>query len=163
MSEVGSWEAWSGLPARGMSAPPSRPTKSLRTAVRREIQQEIRALETRLTNPPPGEGRAVALLVADDFREFASTGRIYGADALRTALTRVGPSGVSRAPVSLEGFRVERVAPNAVLATYLARQAAEPGSKPPSLRSSLWCKRDGEWRIVFHQGTPVAYPDRPVA
>jgi len=38
----------------------------------------------------------------------------------------------------------------------VARSVAGPGWKPPSLRSSLWVRRDNRWQMVFHQGTRLA-------
>jgi hypothetical protein len=125
-------------------------------SVLRETQIEIRALEERLANPGPGDSKeSLAVIFASDFREFGSSGRIFDAETVLGALGGVAQRPV-RAPISLEGFRTERIAPNVVLATYLARVPAGPGWKPPTLRSSLWCKRDGRWQIVFHQGTPTA-------
>lgn len=124
-------------------------------AVQRETQLEIRALEERLANPDaedfPG---ALAALFGADFREFGSSGRVFDAATVMVAVTNA-TKRTGRAGISLEGFRVDKVAPNVVLATYLSRVAPGPGWKPPSLRSSLWCKREGRWQIVFHQGTAV--------
>ena len=122
----------------------------------RETQIEIRALEERLANPGPGDSKeSLAPIFAREFREIGSSGRIFDAQMVLGALGGVAQRP-SRATISLEGFRTERVAPNVVLATYLARVPAGPGWKPPTLRSSLWCKREGRWQIVFHQGTPTA-------
>jgi len=124
-------------------------------AVQRETQIEIRALEERLANPLSGDSKeSLAGIFASDFREFGSSGRVFDTESVLGALGGVAQRP-SRAPISLEGFRLERIAPNVVLATYLARVAAGPGWKPPTLRSSLWCKREGRWQIVFHQGTPT--------
>ena len=124
-------------------------------SVQRETQIEIRALEERLANPLSGDSNeSLAGIFAADFREFGSSGRVFDAETVLGALCGVAQRP-SRAPISLEGFRTERVAPNVVLATYLARVPAGPGWKPPTLRSSLWCKRAGRWQIVFHQGTPT--------
>jgi len=123
--------------------------------VQRETHVEIRALEERLANPGPGDSKeSLAGIFAAEFREFGSSGRTFNAETVLGALGGVAQRP-SRVPISLEGFRTERVAPNVILATYLARVPAGPGWKPPTLRSSLWCKRDGRWQIVFHQGTPV--------
>lgn len=125
-------------------------------AVQRETQLEIRALEERLANPGVGDSAAsLAGIFANDFREFGSSGRMFDAATVLGALSGVAQRS-NRASISLEAFKVERVAPNVALATYVARVAAGPGWKPPSLRSSLWCKRDGRWQIVFHQGTPMS-------
>jgi hypothetical protein len=125
-------------------------------SVLRETQIEIRALEERLANPGPGESKeSLDPLFAVGFREFGSSGRVFDAATVLGALGGVAQRP-SRAPITLEGFRTERVAPNVVLATYLAHVPPGPGWKPPTLRSSLWCKRDGRWQIAFHQGTSTA-------
>jgi len=125
-------------------------------SVLRETHIEIRALEERLANPGPGDSKAsLAAIFADEFREFGSSGRVFDAETVLGALGGVAQRP-GRALITLEGLRTERVAPNVVLVTYLARVPAGPGWKPPTLRSSLWCKRDGRWQIVFHQGTPTA-------
>lgn len=129
--------------------------------VQRETQIEIRALEERLANPLSGDSpESLAGIFAGDFREFGSSGRVFDAAMVLGALGGVAQRP-GRAPISLEGFRIERVAPNVVLATYLARVAAGPGWRPPTLRSSLWRKRAGRWQIVFHQGTPTPVVQEP--
>ena len=155
MSEIGTWSAWSGPPVARPGASIARRTRRARMSVQRETQTEIRALEERLANPRAGDSKeSLAGMFAAGFREFGSSGRIFDTDTVLGAPGTVAQRP-SRAPISMEGFRVERVAPNVVLATYLARVPAGPGWKPPTLRSSLWCKRDNRWQIVFHQGTPT--------
>jgi hypothetical protein len=155
VSEIGTWDAWSGAKVPRTVARAPRRQRKRRVTVQREIQVEIRALEERLANPGPGDSKeSLAGMFAAEFREFGSSGRVFDAETVLGALGNVAQRP-SRAPISLEGFRVERVAPNVVLATYLARVPAGPGWKPPTLRSSLWCKREGRWQIVFHQGTPT--------
>lgn len=129
--------------------------------VQHEVQHEIRLLEERLANPGPGDTAAsLAAIFANEFREIGSSGRIFDAATVLGALGTVAQRSI-RAAISLEGFRIERVAPNVMLATYLARVAPGPGWRPPTLRSSLWRKREGRWQIVFHQGTPVAAEAAP--
>ncbi len=118
-------------------------------ALKRSTQHEIRALEERLANPGPTADRyELSTIFAPEFREFGSGGRVFDSE---TVLEAIGRGGV--AELHLEGFRVERIATNVILATYIARTAAGPGWRPPSLRSSLWCRRESRWQIVFHQGT----------
>ena len=50
---------------------------------------------------------------------------------------------------AMEEFRARELAPGCVLATFRV-----VGDGVRSLRSSIWLRRDGEWRMVFHQGTP---------
>jgi len=129
--------------------------------VKRDTQAEIRLLEERLANPGPEENaRTLGLLIAEDFREIGSSGRMFDAQTVLGALGTVAQRA-GRGTISLEEFRLDRVAPNVMLTTYVAKSAAGPGWRPPSLRSSLWCKRDGRWQVVFHQGTPVPAEKTP--
>jgi hypothetical protein len=130
-------------------------------AIKKQTQLDIRALEERLANPAADDTREqIAGLFADGFREIGSSGRVFDVNTVLGAIGGAARS-VGRGAISFEGFRTERVAPNVVLATYIARVAPGPGWRPPTLRSSLWCQRGGRWQIVFHQGTPLAADARP--
>jgi hypothetical protein len=51
-------------------------------------------------------------------------------------------------------FKINQLAKNIVLATYKVQKASADEKKmTPSLRSSIWRKEKGRWRMVFHQGT----------
>ena len=118
----------------------------------REIQTELRVLEERLAMPLASESReSLGALLAPDFREFGSSGRIYDLSATLDALV---PGGRPR--VALEDFAATSVADGVVLVTYLSRSVPGPGWKPPALRSSLWVRRDQRWELKFHQGTRLA-------
>jgi hypothetical protein len=113
------------------------------------IEAELRVLEERLATPAPSESReTLAALLAPEFREFGSSGRIYDAASTLDALI---PGGRPR--VMIEDFKAACFADGAVLVTYLSRSVPGPGWKPPALRSSLWIWRASGWQIVFHQGT----------
>ena len=116
---------------------------------------EVCALEERLAMPSASETReTLALLLAADFREFGSSGRAFERASVLDALI-----AGARPTLKLEEFRAEFVAKGAVLVTYVARSAAGPGWKPPSLRSSLWVRRENRWQLRFHQGTRLAEDD----
>ena len=156
MSDVGSGSASTGSTVWHPAKPPMQNRRRWPGPVPRGTRVEIRMLEDRLANPGPSETPgSLGRIVADDFREFGSSGRIFDAAAVLGTLVPAEQRG-SRAVIGMEGFRVERVAPNVVLATYLARRVDASRVTPPSLRTSLWCKRDGRWQIVFHQGTPTS-------
>ena len=124
--------------------------------VTHETLSEIRILEEQLTNPGPKVTRAMlAQRIAPEFREFGSSGRIYDADTVLAAFAGGGPL-----VVQMEGFRVERIASDVLLVTYIARSAPGPRWRAPTLRSSLWRRREGQWQVVFHQGTPMPMGER---
>lgn len=117
------------------------------------VEQELRVLEERLAMPAASESHAsLAALLAADFREFGSSGRIY--DVAMT-LEAIAAGGV-RPRLVFEDFRAASVASDTVLVTYVSRSVSGPGWKPPALRSSLWCWREARWQLVFHQGTHLA-------
>ena len=106
------------------------------------LQDEIFELENRLlTTAVRSSADVLDGLIADQFVEFGSSGRLYSKRDVIAQMVRA-PS----VTVNIADFRVLAVSPDVTLATYRTDK---------SLRSSLW-RREGErWRIVFHQGTPI--------
>ena len=90
--------------------------------------------------------------MTSDFVEFASEGRVYDRSALVAELfERVPP------PIQVEDFTVRELAPEVALVTY--RSVIErPGGEAPAiaLRSSIWRRQDGSWRMAFHHWTPAS-------
>lgn len=97
---------------------------------------------------------ALSELLADEFVEFGSSGRIFDKSAIIDALA----AEADDLQVSVEDFAVRELAPNVALVTYvvakpLGRHAAMVRT---SLRSSIWQMRDDRWQMIFHQGTRIA-------
>ena len=110
-----------------------------------EIGELLRRLELALARrTDPGVPGGLAGLIADDFVEFGASGRRWDAASIRELLAS---SGV-QAQLRLEDLETTRLAPDVVLVTYRI------GPPSPSLRSSVWLRRDGRWQLRFHQGTP---------
>jgi hypothetical protein len=60
-------------------------------------------------------------------------------------------------PPVIEDFQCRQIVEGVLLARYRAVQTnAATGERSTSLRSSLWSKESGDWRLHFHQGTRVA-------
>jgi glyoxylase I family protein len=90
-------------------------------------------------------------LLDDDFHELGVSGTVWTRDAIIDALR-----GEAFSARTMSDFRVLRVAPDVALVTYRAhRQAIAQRPEADSLRSSLWKRRHGRWRMAFHQGTPL--------
>jgi hypothetical protein len=116
------------------------------------VKDHIRALEEQLLQPNVRKSAgAVAALLDDRFREFRSSGCV--ADKEQTLASLSEELAVRR---TISEFEVVHLSPEVVLATYRAERH-DPESESPvhSLRSSLWVCVDGQWRVVFHQGTSV--------
>lgn len=118
-----------------------------------EIGKELRELEERLLQPDFRRSRpAVSALLAEDFVEYGSSGRIFDKQQV---LDLLGSEPEHRA--TLENFEARPLSADVVLATYRSiRLNGPPEPGATFLRSSLWVRRDGRWQIVFHQGTRAA-------
>ena len=111
-----------------------------------DLYAHLQALELVLLDPATRRDSArVAALLADDFEEFGSSGRVWSRAAILDLLATeeyVSPT--------MEDFRCSLLAENVALVTY---RTVSAGAQSAALRSSLWVCESGEWRVRFHQGT----------
>jgi hypothetical protein len=118
----------------------------------RPVEGHLQALELELLRP---DGRKspelLSSLLADDFTEFGSSGRIFRKQDIIEAL-RAEPPG----RFSVSDLRVKILGGGVALVTYRAVTRDEANySESASLRSSLWVINDGRWQMLFHQGTKI--------
>jgi glyoxylase I family protein len=108
-----------------------------------QLRDELLALERALAER---DWTAAALdeLIDEDFVEVGRSGRAWDRAAILDLL-----AGPPDRDVRIADFAVTRLGGDVVLATYST-------TPDPALRASLWIRRDGRWRIRFHQGTPRA-------
>ena len=107
------------------------------------IEQHLKKLEKQLLQSSTRKSvDNLAALLADDFIEFSSSGRIFNKQQTIASLQLESP--VQR---TLSEFKTQQLAPDVVLVTYKITQPT------CSLRSSIWKSIDNQWRMVFHQGT----------
>lgn len=118
-----------------------------------EIGEELRELEERLLQPDFRRSRlAVSALLADDFVEYGSSGRIFDKEQI---LDLLGTE--PEQPTALADFDARAMSPDVVLVTYRCiRPDGPPERGAAFLRSSLLVRREGRWQMVFHQGTRAA-------
>jgi hypothetical protein len=114
------------------------------------LEDHLRQLEEHLLQPNVRKSaEEVSELLADEFMEFGSSGRIFDKRHIIESL-RIEPT----ARRSLVDFKTSALAPGIVLVTYRAVRQGAPGEQPIySLRSSIWRLIDGRWQMLFHQGT----------
>ena len=116
------------------------------------MKEVFRDLEERLLRPevrrsPIEAGR----LLTADFVEFGSSGVVYDRQQVIDALARERPTDMSATD-----FSVHQLCDGVVLVTYRStRRDPDSGEEWHALRSSIWRRVDGHWRIMFHQGTPT--------
>lgn len=110
------------------------------------LKEEILELEQRLMHYRKADFEAI---LSADFVEFGSSGAVYNKEV---AAGLLGTQGLEEIPLGIADFELVELATELVQARYRTKHK-ETGNR--SLRSSLWKKEDGVWRMVFHQGTPT--------
>ena len=112
-----------------------------------QAEQEIVAAQTRR------DFSAVEALLADDFKEIGSSGRFFSkADTLRA----IGE--VQILDCTFDQFQFLPVNDECVILTYMATARRGQDGKEHvnrAWRSSTWVHRQGQWRVLFHQATPL--------
>ena len=114
------------------------------------IAAHLEACERTLLDPGVRRDKArVAALLAEDFQEFGSSGRVWTREAILDLLATEEFS----APL-LQDFQCHWIASQVALVTYrTVRIDPESGQHSGVLRSSIWIEQGGQWRVRFHQGT----------
>ena len=118
-----------------------------------ELREELRELELALLRPsvrrdPP----ALSKLLADEFREFASSGRV-----LRKADVIEALQNEDARQFEVSDLSVSVICEHAALVTFRLYTHERPGQPGRvSFRSSLWVRGDDSWQMLFHQGTPAS-------
>lgn len=108
------------------------------------LRNKIYKLELSHLNPETRHSvKKLENLLADDFVEFGSSGKIYHKNDILKWLPLESPR-----QFIIEDFSALILAEDIVLATYKLKSESVS-----SLRSSLWKFNGNEWKMVFHQGT----------
>ena len=105
-----------------------------------------------LKQPTRSDTAVLQRLLADDFLEFGASGMAFGK---KEVLERL-PQETSDTQITGYDFKVTMISETVGLVTFKASKL-ENGQTRLSLRSSLWAKRDGNWQMVFHQGTVLSH------
>jgi hypothetical protein len=104
----------------------------------------IRGLEEQLLRPEVRTSpERVAALLADEFIEIGSSGRVYNKQQIIDLLRREQWRGPQ---ATLRDFSARWLSVDLMLATYNIVESQ-------TIRSSIWKWTDGRWQMVFHQGT----------
>lgn len=110
---------------------------------------ELRRLELMLLKPEVRCNRAsVEELLAEDFLEFGSSGRVWRRAAVLEMLATE-----TCTPPEVEDFTCRMVSEDVALVTYCSVRRDGDGARSDVLRSSLWVRQQGKWKLQFHQGT----------
>lgn len=97
------------------------------------------------------DAERVAVLLAEEFCEFGSSGAVYTRDEIISSLQSEGED----VRLTMKDFACRMVAEGVALVTYRSAREVEGEDVIAVLRSSLWVFRDARWQMGFHQGTRV--------
>lgn len=116
------------------------------SALARDVEAVV-DLERELLSPAVrGDYGQLAYLLHPDYREIGSSGRLWDREELIEELVQE--------PGTRARFELVDATPlQGDLMQIVYRTAGPDGS---ALRSSLWQRDEGRWRLRFHQGTPEA-------
>jgi hypothetical protein len=116
-----------------------------------DIKEILLALEHELLSSQVRASHArLDELLAPEFVEFGSSGRIYDKQSMIHALTQAA----SMEDYQVDDFTVVTASEDTALVTYSCQIRSAGGDLVRSSnRSSLWKLLDGRWQMVFHQGT----------
>jgi hypothetical protein len=117
-----------------------------------DLTAHLQHLEEHLLDPAVRRDPAqLAALLADDFREFGSSGLAFTKAEILSHL-QTEPSAAFT--LSLRDFTLQLLSPTVALATYIStRRDHATGEVTEALRSSIWTLQNGHWEMRFHQGT----------
>ncbi len=110
----------------------------------------LRHLEETLWRPETRFDRALMeATFAPDFFEIGRSGRIW----TREQCIDHEPVDFS-VVLPLPGFEARQIAPDVALVIYVS-EAMYGDIVERARRSSLWKREGGDWRLRYHQGTPL--------
>lgn len=115
------------------------------------VKTTLLALEKELLTPQVRMSEArLDELLADEFVEFGSSGRIYDKTSVIRELGELG----SAANFEVSEFRVVMSRVDSTFVTYRCALKSDNGDLiRKSNRCSLWRLLDDRWQLIFHQGT----------
>ena len=109
------------------------------------IKQEVQLLD-KVDSP-----EVLAALIDNEFIEIGSSAVVYDkAEVMRWLASDDKSERIGTA------FKAHALAENIILLTYISVIKDTPvAESKQAMRSSIWRLTDGQWRMVFHQGTPL--------
>ena len=106
-----------------------------------DVSEQIQYLELLLLNPSVRSSPTkLDDLLCDDFIEIGQSGTIYSKADIISAL-KIDP----HTNAQFSNFDIRPLSENLILAQYTSR------NKTTVQRYSLWEKRGGAWRILYHE------------
>lgn len=109
-----------------------------------ELEKQLHSFEVR-SNP-----ERISQLLSQNFFEFGSSGKIWTRETILKELS--SEDGITK--IESSNYRATPLTSDVVLITYISTMVNPDQKQASFLRSSIWNKSHGSWKMVFHQGTP---------
>ena len=120
----------------------------------RAIFAELKELEEELLTPQARRNRdRLRQLLAEEFEEVGSSGRVFGRQEVLQALAQ--EQAGADVELSLQNFRAHPLESGLVQVRYQSRRRTVNGDRIAE-RTSLWRREGTGWQMIYHQGTPIA-------
>lgn len=117
-----------------------------------ELEGYILLLEKELLKPEVRCSKErVSKLLAKDFIEFCSSGKVYVYEENQIIDATI-ENEVEQWKIS--NFKIKKLSEQSILATYILTKVNLKQDRC-SLRSSIWQFIDNRWQMSFHQGTII--------
>jgi hypothetical protein len=118
----------------------------VRTVIELIQRLELKLLQTDLTT----HSGLIDELLAENFEEIDSHGKIHSRNDVITWLMRKDPS----IHWAFKDFRIKILADDCVLAIYSLQKPDQSGTpNAGSIRTSIWQRQGEHWKMVFHQAS----------
>ena len=121
-----------------------------------EAMQAMVAREPIFHRPELGTTQAdYARMTAPDYWEVGASGKVYKREAVLALLATRRAGGMEEGQehtLEATGFACRRLGESCWLLTYHLVQDGHRRTR----RSTVWEFREGDWRIVYHQGTVIS-------
>lgn len=117
-----------------------------------KLEEIIFQLENRLQRPDVRKSvEQLEELIADDLIEVGSSGQVY---AKKDVLKNLPASPEIK--FTMTDFKIIKLSPTIVQSLFKTKKVnQETNQTTRSLRSSIWRNENGQWKMIFHQGTTV--------
>jgi hypothetical protein len=115
-----------------------------------DVTELIKALELELLQPEVRKSKErLNELIADNFLEIGSSGKSYNKQDIINELPEE-----EETKFTVKDFNTIEISPDTILATYQAeKEVSDINGNILSSRSSIWQNKNGDWQMIFHQGT----------
>ena len=86
-------------------------------------------------------------ILSKDFFEYGKSGKIYDRESTISALM----SMTKDKNIEISQFEITELHDDVIIVHYISSHRDDNSQ---ALRTSIWRLEDGDWKLLFHQGTP---------